>query len=78
MQARKQVVEVKARSTAPVAAARSASNTAPSTSSATANPVTFTVPASALRDGANVITAQVQSNYKATPNVSFELAAKVK
>lgn len=36
MQARKQVVEVKARSTASVAAARSTSNTAPSSGSATA------------------------------------------
>ncbi|MDH2443056.1 fibrinogen-like YCDxxxxGGGW domain-containing protein [Amnibacterium sp. CER49] len=50
---------------------------APSTTTAAANPVTFQVPASLLVIGTNVITAQVQSNYKSTPNTSFDLKAVV-
>ena len=52
--------------------------TAPSTATAVANPVSFVVPASALHEGTNVIAAQVQSNYHATPNGSFDLAAVVR
>lgn len=52
--------------------------TAPNTTNATANPITFTVPASALAEGANVISVQVQSNYKATRDSSFDLNAAVK
>ncbi|MGN6743892.1 MAG: delta-60 repeat domain-containing protein, partial [Amnibacterium sp.] len=51
---------------------------APSTTTAEANPVTFTVPASLLVDGTNVFAAQVQSNYKSTPSSSFDLKAVVK
>ena len=51
---------------------------APSTAAAEASPVTITVPASLLVDGTNVIAAQVQSNYKSTPNTSFDLKAVVK
>jgi hypothetical protein len=53
-------------------------SSAPSTATATASPVKITVPASALREGANVITAQVQSNYRGTPSKSFALSAVVK
>ena len=45
---------------------------APSTTTATANPVTIDIPLSALRDGSNVITAEVHSNYRSTPNTSFD------
>ena len=48
---------------------------APSTTTAVANPVQFTVPASLLQEGTNVIAAEVQSNYKSTPSVSFDLRA---
>ncbi|RIX26627.1 fibrinogen-like YCDxxxxGGGW domain-containing protein [Amnibacterium setariae] len=51
---------------------------APSTSTATSNPVTFTVPASLLRPGRNVIAAEMHSNYRTTPSASFDLAAVVR
>ena len=38
---------------------------------------TFTVPASAFVTGANVITAEVHSNYHAASSHSFELTAAV-
>ncbi|AMB57552.1 fibrinogen-like YCDxxxxGGGW domain-containing protein [Microterricola viridarii] len=47
-------------------------------SAAVANPVVFEVPGSALVAGANVISAEVHSNYKSTPSASFELSAIVK
>jgi hypothetical protein len=50
-------------------------NTAVSASAALANPVTFTVPASAFVTGENVISAEVHVNYRATPSLSFELTA---
>ncbi|TFC46643.1 fibrinogen-like YCDxxxxGGGW domain-containing protein [Cryobacterium shii] len=46
-----------------------------SASTAVANPVTVSVPGSALRTGANVIAVEVHSNYKSTPSHSFELSA---
>ena len=46
---------------------------APRTASAT--PVTFTVPGSVLVTGANTVTAQVSSNHRATPDSSFSLTA---
>jgi hypothetical protein len=36
------------------------------------------VPASLLKDGTNTISAQVQSNYHAAKDSSFDLAAVVK
>lgn len=45
---------------------------APSTAAATASPVVLEIPASLLRAGTNAITAQVHSNYRSTPTVSFE------
>lgn len=48
---------------------------APRTSYAISNPVKVTVPASALAVGVNVITAEVHSDYRATPDHSFELSA---
>lgn len=50
---------------------------APSTATATANPVHFTVPSSLLVEGTNVIAVEVHSNYKSTPSGSFDLAAVV-
>jgi hypothetical protein len=50
-------------------------NSAPSTTTARANPVTFTVPASVLVEGTNVIAVQVVSNYRSSPTLSFELTA---
>jgi len=46
-----------------------------STSAATADPVTVTVPRSLLVSGTNVITASVHSNYRATSNHTFDLTA---
>lgn len=45
---------------------------APSTASAVASPFTVAVPVDALRAGRNVLTAQVQLNYRATPDISFD------
>lgn len=45
---------------------------APSSASARKNPVTFTVPARALRAGTNTIAVQVLSNWRATPNITFD------
>lgn len=47
---------------------------APRYSTASANRVEFTVPASLLVDGENVISASVHANYRATPDLSFDLA----
>ena len=49
-----------------------------SAANALANPVVVDVPGTALTTGANVISAQVLSNYRATPSASFELTAVVK
>ncbi|MGQ2910544.1 fibrinogen-like YCDxxxxGGGW domain-containing protein [Aeromicrobium sp.] len=45
---------------------------APTTTSATNNPVSVDIPLSALRNGSNVITAEVHSNYRSTPTTSFD------
>jgi hypothetical protein len=45
---------------------------APSTTAATASPVRVDLPSSALRDGTNVVTAEVHSNYRSTPNASLD------
>lgn len=37
-------------------------------------PVTFTVPDGLLHDGTNVIAAEVHSNYRASPDMTFDLA----
>ncbi|MEO6201525.1 MAG: fibrinogen-like YCDxxxxGGGW domain-containing protein [Cryobacterium sp.] len=50
--------------------------TAVSAANAVANPVSVTVPGSAFVTGANVITAEVHSDYRATPSHSFELGAE--
>lgn len=47
--------------------------TAPSTATALANPVTVTVPGWAVHDGANVLSVEVHSNYRSTPNSTFDL-----
>lgn len=47
---------------------------APRYSSAVANQVTFVVPSSLLVEGTNVVSASVHANYRATPDLSFELA----
>ncbi|AWB91326.1 fibrinogen-like YCDxxxxGGGW domain-containing protein [Aeromicrobium chenweiae] len=47
---------------------------APSTTAAVANPVTFTVPVSALRVGTNTVAVEVHSMYKATPSSSMDLS----
>ena len=52
-------------------------NVAVSASTAVANPVTVSVPGSALRTGTNVIAVEVHSNYRSTPSHSFELSAVV-
>lgn len=46
----------------------------PRASTAAANPVTFSVPANLLVEGDNVIAASVHANYRATPDLSFDLA----
>lgn len=48
---------------------------APSTSTALANPVLISVPGSALATGSNVLSAEVHSNWRNTPNHSFDLSA---
>lgn len=47
---------------------------APRTSAAAAAPVVFDVPASLLRDGANVVAVSAHLNYRGTPDVSMELS----
>ena len=47
---------------------------APQSSTARANLITVQVPASSLRVGANVIAAEVHSNWRATHNSSFDAA----
>jgi hypothetical protein len=49
---------------------------APRSNTAAASPVTFTVPASLLTAGTNVVSADVHSNYRSTPDVSFDLDLK--
>ena len=44
---------------------------------AAANRVTFTVPASLIVDGENVLAASVHANYRTTPDLSFDLALTV-
>ncbi|PQZ91098.1 hypothetical protein CQ018_14125 [Arthrobacter sp. MYb227] len=50
---------------------------APSTGSAQNAPLQITVPGSALHSGTNVIGAEVHSNWRTSPNVSFELQAEL-
>lgn len=45
---------------------------APTTASATADPVVIDIPAGVLRTGSNVVTAEVHSNYRSTPSTSFD------
>lgn len=45
---------------------------APSTAAATTNALRVDLPSSVLRDGSNVITAEVHSNYRKTPTTSFD------
>ncbi len=45
---------------------------APSTTSATDTPVVVDIPTSLLRNGTNVVTAEVHSNYRSTPSASFD------
>lgn len=47
----------------------------PRTTTAVANPVRITLPGSALAAGVNVLSAEVHSGYRATPDHSFELSA---
>ena len=51
---------------------------APSNTTATNNPVTFTVPASALRTGTNTLAASVHLNYRATPDIAYDLKLTAK
>ena len=51
---------------------------AKSTAAAVASPVTFTVPASALQEGTNTVAVEVQTNYHAAKDSSFDLSAVVK
>ena len=48
-------------------------NAAVRTSAATAAPVSFDVPAGLLVDGANVVAVSTHVNYRATPDLSFDL-----
>lgn len=50
--------------------------TAPSTSAAQSNPVKVTVPGWAVHDGNNIVSVEVHSNYRSTPNSSFDLDLK--
>lgn len=50
------------------------SHRAPRTSEAAAAPVTFTIPSSLVTDGRNVLSASVHVNFRATRDVSFDLA----
>jgi hypothetical protein len=47
----------------------------PNAASALANPVVYSVPLSLLRNGQNIVSAEVHSNYRSTPSHSFELVA---
>lgn len=47
---------------------------APSTDTALANPVVVTVPWSRLVKGRNIVTVEVHSNWRATPNSSMDLS----
>ncbi|UYO96651.1 fibrinogen-like YCDxxxxGGGW domain-containing protein [Microbacterium sp. M28] len=47
---------------------------APRATTAAANRLTFTVPATLLVDGENVLSASVHANYRSTPDLSFDLA----
>ncbi|MGL3149310.1 fibrinogen-like YCDxxxxGGGW domain-containing protein [Microbacterium sp. A82] len=49
-------------------------NSAPRYSTAAANPVTFTVPASLLINGDNVIAASTHAGWRATTDLSFQLS----
>lgn len=51
---------------------------APSTAAAIAAPIIINLPVSAFVAGTNVISAEVHSNYRATPTSSFELTASVR
>ncbi|MFJ2617873.1 hypothetical protein [Glutamicibacter sp. NPDC087344] len=46
---------------------------APSTATATANPLEVSLPATAVRTGNNTLSVEVHSNYRSTPNSSFDL-----
>jgi hypothetical protein len=46
---------------------------APSTATAVANAVTWSVPPGVLVDGANTVSVEVHSNYRATPSTSMDL-----
>lgn len=52
--------------------------TAVSTANAINSPVTFDVPPSLLREGANSIAVEVHSNYRSTPNASMDLTLTAK
>ena len=47
---------------------------APSTATALASPVTFSVPPSLLVNGTNTVAVEVHSNYRLTPSMSMDLA----
>ncbi|HLS13036.1 MAG TPA: hypothetical protein VK095_00835, partial [Beutenbergiaceae bacterium] len=47
---------------------------APQTATAVANPVTFEVPAEVLVAGENLIAVSTHGNYRATPNLTFDLS----
>jgi hypothetical protein len=47
---------------------------APRTSAAAANPVRWTVPSTMLQDGSNTIAVACLVNYRATPDLSFDLS----
>nr|WP_254450703.1 fibrinogen-like YCDxxxxGGGW domain-containing protein [Aeromicrobium stalagmiti] len=49
-------------------------SSAPSTATAVANPVTYTVPVSALRIGTNTVSVEVHSMYRTTPSSSMDLS----
>jgi hypothetical protein len=51
---------------------------APTTKTATTTPVTFTIPATALRTGTNTLAASVHVNYRATPDISYDLKLTAK
>ncbi|WP_291278551.1 fibrinogen-like YCDxxxxGGGW domain-containing protein [Galactobacter sp.] len=54
---------------------RTYANAAVNASTALANPVQYAIPNDLLRDGENVVTVSVHSNYRSTPSHSFELEA---
>ena len=56
---------------------RTYATAAPRTGTAQNAPVEVTIPASALQAGTNVVTAEVHSNWSATPDSSFELEAEL-